>query len=488
MNMLSLRSQLAGSLLWCAMFALPAAAVAQPLQAELRQAVSAARLGPVEISVCVIDVESGQVLASMNEKQTMVPASNLKILTSGAALITLGAEFKFSTKFSISGTQLIVTGDGDPGLADPKLLAAAGMTLDEFFLRLTKEIGARGGQGITEVIIDDRVFDSEFVHPSWPKNQLDAWYAAPVTGLNFYTNCVEFFIAPASRTGGAPSVRTIPAGAHVEVRNSARTVGGDSTDLSVARGDKAGFTVSGSVASKLRQAEPIEVTMRDPSMMFGQILAEKLTAAGLAVAAPTVRRVNSGETLPKGTVAAIVTTPIDAVLSRCNVNSQNLYAEALLKRMGHAVSGQPGSWQNGSAVVRMLVAERLGSEVGELALADGSGLSRDNKLTTSLLCNWLVAMAKDKRHAGPFLASMADLKSERVADRFKNRKLAGNVHAKTGFISGVQSLSGYVTSANGQRRAAYSVIINNTNKAAAGAKVKEFHEDVVQAVDRYLAK
>ena len=74
-------------------------AAAQPLQTELRQAVSAARLGPVEIAVCIVDIDSGQTLAALNERAAVIPASNLKVLTSGAALITLGKDFQFQTRF-----------------------------------------------------------------------------------------------------------------------------------------------------------------------------------------------------------------------------------------------------------------------------------------------------------------------------------------------------------------------------------------------------
>lgn len=461
----------------------------QALQAELRSALSAARLGPVDVAVCIVDVESGQMLAGINERIPVIPASNLKLLTSGAALITLGRDFKFQTRFVLDGEKLYIVGDGDPGFADPKLLEESGISLTEFIDKIVAEITSRGGKSIREIILDDRVFDRDAIHGTWPRKQLDAWYCAPVSGLNFFTNCVEFYISPSSKIGGPPTVRSLPGGSFIEVRNTARTVASDSTDIHVSRGDKASYTVSGSVAAKLKQSEPIEVTMADPSSIMGMVLADRLSAAGATPAGPPlVRLVNTGETVDLEKTVAIVNTPIESVLRRCNVNSQNLYAESLMKRMGHAISGQPGSWQNGAAVVRMLVSERLGSEAGELSLADGSGMSQDNRITVSLLAAWLAALAKDERNGPAFIASMADATAGKIADRFKGRKLTNLVHAKTGFISGVQSLSGYVTNMNTNRRVVYSVILNNTNKASPNARVKEFHEDVVQIVDRYLSK
>jgi serine-type D-Ala-D-Ala carboxypeptidase/endopeptidase (penicillin-binding protein 4) len=461
-------------------------AAAQPLQTELRQALSAARLGPVEIAVCIVDIDSGQTLAALNERAAVIPASNLKVLTSGAALITLGKDFQFQTRFVLSDSTLFVVGDGDPGFADPKLLEETGTTLAEFVDRIASEIVARGGNNIKEIVLDDRVFDREAIHSSWPKNQLDAWYCAPVSGLNFHTNCVEFYISPSSRVGGPPSVRAVPGGAFLEIRNTARTVATESSDPHIARGDRNSYTVSGSISTKLRQSEPIEVTMADPAMLFGQVLAERLEGRG-AAGKPVVRMVAAGEQVDLTKTVAVVSTPLDAALKRCNVNSQNLYAESLMKRMGKAISGQPGSWQGGAAVVRMLVTERLGTDAGELVLSDGSGLSRENRVTVGLLASWLASMAKDPRHGDAFVASMADNRSGKIAERFKGRKLTNLVHAKTGFINGVQSLSGYVTNTDSGKRVAYSVIINNTQKASPGARVKEFHEDVVQIVDRHLS-
>jgi D-alanyl-D-alanine carboxypeptidase/D-alanyl-D-alanine-endopeptidase (penicillin-binding protein 4) len=135
----------------------------------------------------------------------------------------------------------------------------------------------------------------------------------------------------------------------------------------------------------------------------------------------------------------------------------------------------------------MLVTERLGTDAGELVLSDGSGLSRENRVTAGLIAGWLASMAKDPRHGDAFVASMADNRSGKIAERFRGRKLTNLVHAKTGFINGVQSLSGYVTNTDSGKRVAYSVIVNNTQKASPGARVKEFHEDVVQIVDRHLS-
>jgi serine-type D-Ala-D-Ala carboxypeptidase/endopeptidase (penicillin-binding protein 4) len=198
--------------------------------------------------------------------------------------------------------------------------------------------------------------------------------------------------------------------------------------------------------------------------------------------------VTADDIRPRGEPLVVVRTPLATALSRCNVNSQNMYAESLLKRVGHEVTGQPGSWQNGGAVVRMQVAERLGAEATDLVISDGSGLSRDNRVTARMLARWLGVVANDAKVGAAFVASMATTEQGRLESRFRGRRLDHEVRAKTGFIRGVQALSGFVTHSGTGRRIAFSVIVNNTERAQAGSSVKDLHEMVVQDIDGWLTR
>src|SRR5690606_18838166 len=122
------------------------------------------------------------------------------------------------------------------------------------------------------------------------------------------------------------------------------------------------ITVHGTVKQAL--VEPIEVTVHEGSLVFARLLGERLKELGAMQteggAAVKVRLAGSDENLPPGRTVATVRTPLATVLERCNTDSHNLYAEALFKRAGNAVTGQPGSWLNGAAVVRMQIQDRLG--------------------------------------------------------------------------------------------------------------------------------
>lgn len=458
---------------------------AQPLDRDVSAAFTNAKLGQASVGVSVIDVDSGQVLATLNERQAFMPASNHKLLTSGVALVVLGKDHQFATQYwwDAAAARLIIQGSGDPGFGDPALLDKMKITLDQFLDSVVGQLKGAQVSGVREVVVDDRAFDRLQVHASWPKDQLNRWYCAPVSGLNFHTNCLAIYAQRGPRAGAAPTWRTVPGAPWIEVVNKARTVDEGQTAIGAVRdGESNRYTLSGTV--RATPDEPIDVTMHEPGLVLARLIADRVQGAAPAV----VRRADDKEQWPAARVVARVVTDMPTALSRCNVDSQNLYAECLMKAVGHKVTGQPGSWSTGSTVMRMVINERLGVDAGALVVADGSGLSRDNRATPSLLANWLVYLARQPDLGPVFLASMAESSDGKLRERFKNDRLKNEVLAKTGYIRGVSCLSGYVVSPSSGRRVAFSVLVNNTEQGGGTAKAKDFHDAVVTLVDRWVTK
>ena len=363
-----------------AVVVLAASAVAQgSLERRIGAAVEKARLGKAVVGVSIVDADTERELATFSTGDSadsaLIPASNLKLLTTGAALLTLGPEFEFRTSFVLVGDQLVIEGCGDPALADPDLLSKMQTGIEQFLDRLADSIAAAAKGRIAHVVIDDRVFDRELVHPTWPIDQLNRAYCAPVCGVNFHRNILNVFPSPASRAGEPPSLRTEPAAPWIEFdRQRARTIREGDTAVWIERGSSPWqFRLHGAVRSAPTDA--VRVAVREPAPIFGRLLADRI-AARQRGATPIVRLVEQDEPLastqPGATVAAIVRTPISVVLERCNVDSDNLYAEAMLKLTGHHVTRQPGSWSNGAAVVRMILKDRIGSQHAASALSHGS--------------------------------------------------------------------------------------------------------------------
>jgi len=463
-------------------------ALAQGVERQINDLISKGKLAPLKIGICIVDCPSGEKLATINEKTGLIPASNLKVITTGTALLVLGKDFEFTTRLVRDGDKLVIIGSGDPALAEPKLLSEMDSTVGSFIDKLAASVAASGTKGIKEVVLDDRIFEPNGPHPSWPKDQLDEWYCAPVSGLNFHANLLEIYCTAASRPGPSPMPRSEPTAPWIELVNNLPTVGTGNNSIAILRdaANPTRFKVQGSI--RVTPTEPINITLNDAPTVLGRLLADRLTALGLTQGVPTVRFAGPDEAFDTTRPVGVVSTPLSRVLKRSNTDSYNLYADALLKRLGHAVTGQPGSWNNGAAVLRMTIADKVGNNAGDLAIVDGSGMSRDNRVSPLIVAQFLRSVNNTPGLGEAFETSLARPGEGTFLKRFRSKKLTCEVAGKSGFINGVQCLSGFVTHPTTGRRVAFSILVNDLNRAPGGSNVKEFHEDVVEVIDKWLVK
>ncbi|MBX3378969.1 MAG: D-alanyl-D-alanine carboxypeptidase/D-alanyl-D-alanine-endopeptidase [Phycisphaeraceae bacterium] len=481
-----------------ALYSLPA--LGQPLQADVDRLIHGSKLGKSRVGVSILDVKTGEVLASQNSEDEFCPASNMKLLTTGAALWTLKPDFIFKTELRLDGDRLVVAGSGDPAFGDPEILqnASPRMTVSDMLDALTGSVTGAGVTKLSEIVVDDRVFDREFVHPTWPKDQLDRWYCAEVSGVIFHANVLDVYPRPGSG-GQRPSVSIDPETSIVEVDVSkARNVSSGNNSVWLKRdANENRFQLMGDVRFAVTQ--PVRVTLTQNPAFFGQLLADKLERSGVSItgdaaptpggggAARTVRVADAGEVLGGDRTIAVVTTPLADVVRRCNVESYNLYAEALIKRIGHDVTGQPGSWENGASVIRMLLSEKLGPDSAKSTIVrDGSGMSRDNRVSPATMTRWLAAIANDSVIASTFIHSLPKPGEGTLERRFKNRP-KNELRAKSGYIRNVRSLSGYVIDDNGHA-VAFSILANEVPAGEEDQAALQLHEQVVALIDGYLNK
>lgn len=468
-------------------------ALGQTLQSQVNRLVSNAKLGTARVGISVIDVRSGEVLAARQADEAFIPASNMKVLTAGAALWTLGPEYSFRTELVLDGDRLTVVGSGDPAFGDPEILQKnePKLTVSGLLDSLTDAVVKTGVRSLSEVVIDDRVFDRDAVHPTWPTDQLDRWYCAEVSGLNFHTNVLDVFARPGAGPGARPSASFEPATGTVEMDVSrAKTVSTGSNSVWFRREPKTNsFSMLGDVRFALTR--PVQVTITQPPLFFGRILGERLERAGVhpATGPLNVRLVEPGEPRAAGRTVALVKTSMKDVLRRCNADSHNLYAEALLKRVGNEVTGQPGSWENGAAVVRMLVSEKIGPDaVRELVVRDGSGMSRQNRVSPATVTAWLAGLARDSTVSEAFIESLPKPGSGTLERRFRGLQPRHVVHAKSGYIRNVRCLSGYVIDEADGEKIAFSILANEVPGGEEDAAALRLHEQIVAEIDRYLSR
>ena len=492
MNVLSQR--VSQQLIWLVLL-FAAATAAADLQRDVRRAVTASDLQDATIAISVSNPADDKTLVSINDTQPMIPASNLKILTSGAALHVLGDSFNFQTRllWDDATKRLTVIGDGDPGFGDPELLALlqigekTGVKLEAFLDLWVQPLIDEGIEHVDSIVVDDRIFDREFVHDSWPQNQLNRWYCAEVSGLNFHLNILHFFPRPIRN--GSPDITNFePYAPWIDLtRNSAKSRPQQGNTFSINRPLLSNdLTFYGNVRSVMQK--PVEITVHDMPTFFARILKDRLEHAGVAV--DDARAATSDDPEPIGRVIApIVRTPISTAITRCNRDSYNLYADALLKRAGTALASrtQPGSFSNGAAAVQIVASERLTdrSLTRPMVIADGSGMSRENRVTATLLTSWLNSFARDETLGPVFMESLAvGGQSGTLRKRFKEAEFARViVRAKSGYINGVSCLSGYVLVPvdGGQPMVrTFSVLVNDLPGSTYAAK--RLQERVVQLV------
>ena len=460
------------------------------LRDEIEIEIRRAQLGGATVAVSVRDAETGAVLVDENAGELMIPASNMKLFTTGAALHVLGPRFEFRTRAIIDGEHLVIVGDGDPGFGDPELLELMqvgdrmGLGVEEFLQLWVSAVREAGIHYLATVTVDDRVFDRNFVHPSWPADQLNRRYCAEVAGFNFHGNVLHCYPRPGQ--GHRPDVRLFkPSAPWLLITNRATNDGGpgDRNDVWIARRkDTNELTFYGNV--KFPYRTPAPVTVHDMPEFFARLLADRLDAAGILVDGWGVADPSAPPATGR-TLAPLIATPISTVITRCNRDSQNLYAEALIKRIGQALTNEPGSWVNGAAVVRLVVHERLGDSnlAAKLVIHDGSGLSRDNRVAATTVTAWLNTFHDDERLGELFIDSLAVAgQSGTLSKRFRNVDLHGTtVQGKSGYIRSVSCLSGYVTAPNQQRRS-FSILINGLSEAGSVAKAKRLQERILASV------
>ncbi|MDD4889930.1 MAG: D-alanyl-D-alanine carboxypeptidase/D-alanyl-D-alanine-endopeptidase, partial [Phycisphaerae bacterium] len=283
--------------------------------------------------VCIVDVLASKPVYSLREAELFIPASNMKLLTTAAALDQLGADFSFQTTFALRGQDMVVIASGDPGLGDERIARKHNATIEAPFLAV---VAALKKAGITvvpgDLVVDITVFDTQYFNPNWPANQRDTWYQAEVAGLNFNDNCIDLRCAPGAADGEPAIVEMSPETRYVKIINKAVT---DST-RHIVRFQRHGVsnTITASGNIKARGSEFYSVPITDPPAFTMQTFVDLLARNGIGIAGKVrwerVRKPDGSP--PEGlTVLYRREQNLGELVWRSNTFSQNFVAECLFK-------------------------------------------------------------------------------------------------------------------------------------------------------------
>lgn len=404
--------------------------------------------------IVVQKLNNAQNLYSRDADKYFIPASNLKLLTTAAALQKLGANFRFRT--SIYGTDnglLRLVGRGDPSLTDVQLTGLA---------RQLKLTGVR--QLIYLGVDGDRADD--IISPDWEWGDIQADYGAPIGSLILNQNAVTLQLLPQQVGQPLRLVWQDPIAARMwQVDNQSVTAKPKLPAQIVVNRDLSGILKISGQLSVDSPSETVSLAVVNPAENFVQHLRRVLLVQGIADSSDRVKLdiAQVQKQLAKAPeLAAINSPPLSQLLIETNQNSNNLYAEALLRALGSRVNSPDSNSQKGIIAVKQALTT-LGVDATGYVLADGSGLSRHNLATPKAIAQTLSAMAKSPQAA----IYRASLPIAGVSGTLKNRlqgTLAqGIVSAKTGTISGAIGLSGYIDAPN-YEPLVFSIIVNQSDR------------------------
>ncbi|WP_445309948.1 D-alanyl-D-alanine carboxypeptidase/D-alanyl-D-alanine endopeptidase [Microcoleus vaginatus] len=422
--------------------------------------------------ILIQPLSSSTTLYSRDATKYFIPASNAKLLTTAAALQKLGADFRIKTSvYSGENGSLYVAGRGDPSIAEAQLKS------------LAQQLKQRGISQVNELIGDDSYFQGSAVNPNWEWEDAQAGYGAPINSLIFNQNAIDLLLSPQAL--GQPLKVTFaePKQANQwQLQNNSVTVAQNEPEfIEVGREfDRPIIRVSGQLKVG-GEPESAYVAVVNPANNFLQQFQQVLAAEGIpvkqALVASASRNLNQE-------LATVESPPLAELVRETNRESNNLYAEVILRLLGKVTDKMPLQQEDtGEMGLKELktVLTQLGVNPNSYILADGSGLSRHNLISPEALVQTLRVMANSPaasiyRQSLPIAGENGTLKN-----RFNNTPNRVIVQAKTGTLSGVSALSGYIEVPN-YEPLVFSIIVNQSDLSA--AKMRSATDEIVLLLNR----
>lgn len=443
------------------------ATAAESLPADLEAAISA-QLKKAEgkrgkAGCVVIDLETGGTMFASRGDDALAPASNMKLLTSAAAMSMLGADYEFVTRVVARGPvrdgavqgDLCIIGAGDANISG-RFHDGEPLALFKLWAGALKNHGINRIAG--DIQFDSSLYGDPAYNESWPKDdQYTKWYCAEVSALAFNDNCVGIKVTP-TRAGQPAKIETIPPTAYVKVVNETTTVAGrKGAEIGILRPrDGNTITVKGKVYEQSTWGYTVDVAVHNPAAYAATVLKESLEAAGITVTGSIKSVALSADEKSSASTLIEHRSRLVEALKPINTNSQNLHAEMLLRHLGAQASGK-GTFAGGTEAIKAFLKQEGIPSDGSV-LIDGSGLAADNRISARLLASLLRKVA-GKAWYGTFRDSLATGGSGTLEKRLGEAKLRGKVFAKTGYINGVRALSGYLI--GDKRKVAFSILMTD---------------------------
>ena len=419
--------------------------------------------------VAIQSLKTGEYIYLKNENKNFAPASNMKLFTTAAALIKLTPKFQFCTTIYQNGQisedgilegDLVIRGSGDPSINN-RYHDSNITYIFETWADSLKQIGVNAING--NIIGDDNYFEDEIMGEGWAWDYQSDWFAAQISAFSFNDNCMNIVFSAGDSVGLPVKFKLEPVTDYVEIVNKVVTV---------EHGLQNGIYYNrkrGTNRVEISGALPIDFSdkrgwfsVENPTLFAATVLKQTLEKKEILVngIAKDIDDYDdySYSTGDQNKLFNYFSPPLWQIVETINKNSQNLYAELILRTLGAEFKDE-GSAQKSIEVVKEVLTS-MAINPDNFNMVDGSGLSRLNLVTPKHIITLLRYM---KNHpVNEFFYNSLPIAGidGTLKRRLKNSSTRGNVKAKTGYLGNVVALSGYLTTGDDEELV-FSIMTNN---------------------------
>ena len=398
----------------------------------------------LNMGIKIVSLRDNKTLYAYNSQKLLMPASTNKLYTCAAALHYLGNDYRFKTSVLKNNNNLILKGGGDPDLKIDELDSLAKMV-------------SKSVKKVDTLYVDDTFLDSLNYGEGWMWDEGPWWYAAPVSALSVNDNCVDFYIEPGS-IGKSAKIDHFPETSYITFENNSITVDEtlDFKKIKIDRdwvSNRNNFSVTGEILNTTKK-DTLFRNIYDPTLFTGTIFKELLKKHGTKVKLLSLKHQDLSD------YKEIANHKSDSlIVSAKNLMrlSDNLTAELFVKSIG-ALDSLPGTWETGLDSIKSFLAGQVKMDTSQIRLADGSGVSRYTLTSSDQLIS-LLTWIYNSKHKDDFISTLpgGGWPNSTLEKRLINE--SGKVRAKTGGLSGVRNLAGYIESQK-YGTVAFSILMN----------------------------
>ena len=442
-------------------------------QSSVQQIINNPALKHASVGISVVDLSTGQNVVTHDAEKSLTPASVLKLITTATAIEALGDNFRYRTDVALEAndpTRILIIGAGDPTLGSEVFKESRDRFFNDSRQLLEKSLAKDKEYSIYVV---DNLFGYDGVSPEWTWIDMGNYYAPGAYGISIFDNSYRLFFNTANKNDCPVIIRTEPEIKGLTFRNELK-LNSSGRDNGYIYG--APFSYDRSVRGDIpggRSSFSIKGDIPDPGLLLGERLAETLSRGGFKISSVKTSRedyqlgaraTGKAASYRVGRVLFTqVSRPLKEIIREINVESNNHYAEHLIRTVGRQY--KTDIYDNALVAGTDYVADywkRKGIDITSLTMHDGSGLAPQNAVSARLFTDMLSYMYNKSSYSAAFINSLPKAGQDGTLRNFmSNTKYNGKIIAKSGSIGGVQCYAGYLI--DGDKKYAFSIMINKYN-------------------------